>query len=448
MGAHTSPPVCALEIALEGVVVKRNVFIVAGAAIIVVALVALFGWRNLTASAATTGSRLQTATIQRGTLVATVSAAGNVAAPQQAALVFQTGGRVSKVNVQVGDAVKAGQVLMELDSTDQQLALKTAQTSLTSAQASYDAAKISNSQNGNQLTVARAALDKAKVTLDQAQAAYNAVAWRPDVGMTSQAATLQTAYLDYQSALATYQSTAAGINDTALRTAAAQLDSAQVAVDQAQVNLNRTKIVAPFDGVVSGVNYSAGDSTGSSSSGGSTPTASSSAAVNVVNLNNLQISVSVAEVDLPKLKVGETTQVTFDALPGKTYNARVLLIGPVGTVTQGVVNYPVTVALTDADSAVKPGMTANLSVVVDQRQNVLLAPTRAVRTQGNQKVVTVLYKDQTISASVSTGLSNDQFVEITNGLQEGDVVVLNQTQTQGTNRGPGGIPGLGFPVGR
>jgi HlyD family secretion protein len=94
-------------------------------------------------------------------------------------------------------------------------------------------------------------------------------------------------------------------------------------------------------------------------------------------------------------------------------------------------------------------MTANLAVAVDQRQNVLMVPTRAVRTQGNQKVVTVLNKDQTIAVPVTTGLANDQFVEITKGLQEGDVVVLNATQTQGTNgRGPGGIPGLGFPIGR
>ncbi len=415
---------------------KRNIIIIVGVVLIFAAVIALLGWQSRTASAATT-SRLQTATVQRGTLVATVNAAGNVAAPAQAALSFQTSGRVSQVSVQVGDAVKQGQVLMQLDSTDQQLALKAAQTSLASAQANLDGAKINNGENGDQLTVARAALDKAKVALDQAQAAYNVVAWRPDIGATSQAAALQSASADYQSAKATYESTAAGINDTALRTAAAQLDSAQVAVDQAQANLDKTKIVAPFDGVVSAVNYSTGDST------------ASSAAVSIVNLSNLQISVTVAEVDLPKIKVGETAQVTYDALPGKTYNARVLQIGPVGTVTQGVVNYPVTVALTDADNAVKPGMTANLAVVVDQRQNVLMVPTRAVRTQGNQKVVTVLYKDQTIAAPVTTGLSNDQFVEITNGLQEGDTVALNSTQTQGANgRGPGGIPGLGLPIGR
>jgi hypothetical protein len=75
---------------------------------------------------------------------------------------------------------------------------------------------------------------------------------------------------------------------------------------------------------------------------------------------------------------------------------------------------------------------------------VLTVPTRAIRTQGNQKLVTVLYQGQSIATQVSTGLANDQSVEITNGLKEGDVVVLNQTQTRQPNAGGGlGFPGLG-----
>jgi HlyD family secretion protein len=206
-------------------------------------------------------------------------------------------------------------------------------------------------------------------------------------------------------------------------------------VEQAQRNLDKAKISAPFDGIVSAVNYSVGDSAGSGT------------AVSVVNLATLQIKVTVAEVDLPKMKVGNTAQVTLDALGGETYNAKVVSIGPTGTVTQGVVNYPVILALTDADSAIKPGMTANLTVEVERRDNVLLIPTRAIRTQGNQKTVTVMYQGQSISTPVSIGLSNDQFVEIPSGLREGDVVVLSQTQTRTANiPGVGGIPFIGGRV--
>ncbi len=453
---------------------KRNLLFVAGIVVIVVAIAGVFGWQRMTASAATT-TRVQTATVTRGTLVATVNAAGNVSAPTSAALAFTSSGRVAKVAVQVGDKVKKDQLLMQLDTADLTLSLKTSQANLTSAQASYDSSQVSlqaavktaqanlasaqanydsasakNSTNFDQLTVAKAALDKAKVTLDQAQAAYNIIAWRPDIGMTSQAATLQSATSDYNSALANYKITVAGINDTALRTAQASLDnaktsleqaqknldtsmrtaqasldSAKIAVEQAQRNLDKASLYAPFDGLVSAVNYSGGD------------TAGSTTAVSLVDLSNLQVKVQIAEVDMAKIKVGETADMTLDALTGKTYQAKVAAISPVGTVTSGVVNYPVIVTVTNADGDIKPGMTANLAIAVDKRENVLLLPNRAVKTQGNQKIVTVQYKGQSIQTPISTGLSNDTQVEITNGLQEGDVVLLNQTTTN-TRGGPGG----------
>jgi HlyD family secretion protein len=346
------------------------------------------------------------------------------------------------------------------DSTQSTLqsALKTAQASLKSAQANYDSAKISYDQNPSQLAVAQATLEKARVTLEQAQLAYNVVAWRPDIGMTSQAADLEAATTAYTEALATYKATAAGINDTALRiaqatldnakvslaqaeknmdtstrTAQATLDSAKLAVEQAQRSLDQASLYAPFDGVVSEVNFGVGDTGGTST------------AVSVVDLSSLQVTLTIAEVDMAQLKPGESAQMTMDAVPGKTYQAKVLSIGPVGTVSSGVVNYPVTVSITNADAQVKPGMTANLAIEVNRRENVLLLPTRAVRTQENQKTVTVVRDGQSVQTPVTTGLSNDQSVEITSGLQEGDVVAVNQTQTRSSNApGLGLLRGFGF----
>lgn len=463
---------------------KRKIVIIGGAILILLIIVAVLVAQNQSASTSA-AARVQTATVQRGSLAATVSAAGNISAPSQVAVTFQASGTVAKVNVNVGDTVKKDQVLMELDGTDLNLALRIARTNLTSAQASYDqtkadlnfalrnaqtsldsskanldAAVAKNNQNPNSLVVAKASLDKATVTLQQAQGNYNKIAWRPDVGMSAEASTLQQATIDCQSALANYKMTEATINDSALkaaqaqyasdqialeqaqknldtkmRVAQAQLDGAQVAVEQAQRNLDKAKVIAPFDGIAAVVNYSVGDSTGSA------------AAVTVVNMANLQIKVSVAEVDLAKVKLGNPAQVTLDALSGKTYNAKVTAISPSGTVTQGVVNYPVTLVLTDADNAIKPGMTANLTIEVERRDDVLLIPTRAVRTQGNQKIVTVRVKDQSVQKAVTTGLSNDTSIEITSGLQKGDAVVVNQTTTRTTTGGGIGIPGLGGPGG-
>jgi RND family efflux transporter MFP subunit len=383
---------------------------------------------------ATTTARTQTATVQRGSLVATVSAAGNVTAPKQVALAFQSSGRVTKVNVQVGDRAQKDQLLMELDATDLQYALRNAQLSLSTAQMNYDNAKIENALNPSKLLTARSGLDKARVTLEQAQGEYNRIAWRPDVGMTSQAATLQQATIDYQVALANYNTTTATINDAALKNAEASLENSQVAFEQTQRNLDKTKIIAPYDGLVSVVNFNVGD------------TAGTGAAVTIVDLSKLEVKVTVAEVDIAKIKSGATAQMTLDALTGKTYTARVSAVGPVGAVTQGVVNYPVVLTITNADDAIKPGMTSNLSIIVESRENVLIVPTRAVRTQGNQRTVTVMVGDKPTSVPVRTGLASDSSIEIVSGLNEGDVIVISQTTTTQPG-GPGG--GIGIPfIGR
>ncbi len=98
-----------------------------------------------------------------------------------------------------------------------------------------------------------------------------------------------------------------------------------------------------------------------------------------------------------------------------------------------VVNYPVFVTISNPESNIKPGMTENLAVQVDHRVDVLLVPTRAVRTQGNQKIVTVEQNGHSVPVPVGTGLSNYTQVEITDGLREGDVIVRNQTQTRQPN---------------
>ena len=425
---------------------NRRSLAISGIVVIIIVIVALFFWPRLTASAASTTINLQTATVQRGTLVATVAAAGNVSAPDQANLAFQTSGRVNKVNVQVGDQVKKGDVLMQLDTTNLEYALKTAQDNLTIAQADYNSAKITNSQNADQVKIAKATLDKAAATLAQAQSAYDRVATAPNIGMLTQSSTLQQASLDYQSALATYNSTVAGINNIPLETAKIKLNSAESSVQQAQDNLAQAKIIAPYDGQIAAVDYKVGDMASAGSTTSTSSTTTGNPAVTIVNMSSLQVAATLSELDVVKIKDGDTSQLTLDALPGKTYTATVAEIDPVGTVTQGVVNYNVMFTVNHADKSIKPGMTANLTIDVASVKDVLMVPTRAVHVQGNFKTVTVLYKGQEIPVPVQTGLSNDQNIQVTGTLQPGDRVILNQVQTsqpQFRGGGFGGFRGFG-----
>jgi HlyD family secretion protein len=450
-----------------------------GGIVVVVAALSVGGYLKFSAQPANAASaaNLNTATVQRGTLAATVNAAGNISAAQQVALNFQQTGVVQKVNVQVGAQVKAGQVLAALDTTDLQLQVQNAQVNLkiaqdklaqakspntaqdiasaraqvdaaqaaydklvagaassdiaaaqaavTSAQAAYTAAVNAANAGDSNLATAAAAVQKAQAAVQAAQAAYDKVAGEPNIGSSPQALTLQSATTDYQSALASYQSLQATSKSDAaskVQSAKAALDQAQanlvklqtqvnqndvvsakalvtqaqnnlekllagsdantldiaqngvdqanIALQQAQAALAQAQVVAPFDGIVTAVNVTPGQEAANSTTG----------AIQLADLNHLQVVVNMAEVDVNKTKVGQDVQVTLDAVPNRTFQGKVSLIAPAGVMTQGVVNYPVTIDLSAPSNAVKTGMTANLNVIIAQHDSVLMVPNRAVKT--------------------------------------------------------------------
>ncbi|HLE15084.1 MAG TPA: hypothetical protein VI776_10070, partial [Anaerolineales bacterium] len=117
---------------------------------------------------------------------------------------------------------------------------------------------------------------------------------------------------------------------------------------------------------------------------------------------------------------------TFDAIPAKEYHGLVDQVAAVGTPVQGVVDFTVTVALSDADEDVKPGMTAAVNVAVQQLQDVLLVPNRAVRVQDGQRVVYVLKEGVPQPVEISLGASSEVYSQLLSGdLEEGDPIVLN-----------------------
>jgi len=460
-----------------------------------------FGPRQVSAA-----SNLTTATAQLGNLVATVNSAGNITPHQSVVLNFGQTGTVQKVDVNVGDQVKAGQVLAELDTADLQLQVQNAQTNVkiaqdklaqtqtpntpeaianaraqldsakatvTSSQAAYAAALKTASTSNSSVVAAAATLDKAQAALQAAQAAYDRVASRPDIAMLSQSTALQSATDDYNAAKANYDALLAtsgatnassvasakaqlqqaqsseaqaqnnldtllaGSDATTLDIAKVQLDQAQIALQQAQLNLANAEITAPFDGVVTAVNITPGQSS-----------ASTSDAIQLADLGHLEIVVSMDEIDVTKIKVGQDAQITLDALPNLNLQGKVTDVAPAGTITQGVVNYPVTVALTNPPADVKTGMSANVNIIVDQRNNVLTVPNRAIQTQGRQKFVTVLFEGQQMQVPVTTGMTSDTATEILSGLKEGDVVVISGTTTTQPRIGGGFGGGVPFVGGR
>lgn len=505
-------------------------------------------------SARTSAPVGQAVAVTRGTLVATVSATGNVEAVRRTQLdLTGSGGTVRKIYVKQGERVSEGDRLVKVDDSSEKRDLETAQAGLASAEARLttatqsrsgaevrqDDAGIANAQQSvrnaeTSLKAARATyaldsrqqdaiVDEARDAVDDAERdlsrARSALAdaedeagaeqstpeetTPPSAGATpaggpstsgtstsdlssltsavgSAESQLDSARAALSSAKRTRSSTllrdrqsvdtqqsqlasarrqleqqraAAAVNAQPARAGAvadaqAQVDSAEVDVAKAEQALADTVLTAPEGGTVADINAVVGQSSstgasagGAAADGGSasgsagspaasdgsgTSASSSSALVVLTDLRRKQITATVAEVDATKLKTGLKAQASFPA-SGLTAPGTITAIDTESTVTNNVVEYGITVRLDAGDESVKLGQTASLTITAEEREDVLVVPTSALKTVDDRSTVTRRENGTDTEVTVSTGLVGTDGTEVTAGLAEGDEVVLPVT---------------------
>ena len=436
----------------------------------------------------------QTAVVKRGALTATISATGSVRAEQTANLTWSLSAKVGQVKVAIGQPVKKDDILAVLDPTSLPQSLLSAQASLISAQNAlqtlYDNAGVQKSQAEQALALAQKALDDAQTrrywvdnptradefTIEKAEGDYylalqavsdaqeaydnNSIldisaperaAAQSALGAAQERAQQLKWMLDYyRGAPDAYDISKA---ESALQVAKAAVDNdqriydevkngpkaADVALAQSNITMfeaaaKQAHLDAPFDGTVTNLDVQVGDMV-----------APGTFAMRIDNLSALYVDLQVSEVDINRIQIGQPSVLTFDAASGQSYTGKVTDIGRAGTTVGGVVNFPVTVQLSDADDKVKPGMTAGAVITISQLSNVLMVPSRAVRTVSGKRVVYVLdSKKALVPVIIEIGSQADTMVEVTKGdLKEGDVVVVNPpsnpfaTMQGGPNGGAG-----------
>jgi len=364
--------------------------------------------------------------VERGNLIASVGATGSVRAQRSATLIWQTNGLVDVINAKVGDRVSQGDVLASLDKRYLPQNIILAEADLINAQKALDDLMNSNTARAQ----AAIALDKAekdyksaydyrqslngKITITEVNIVRGVPRVREYKGYAD-AETISDADEKLALALATLED-AQRENDR-VKNGPNQEDvsAAQARVDAALSTLSTAIIIAPFDGTVTQASLVAGDqvSTGA-------------VAFRLDDLSHLLVDVQVSEVDINTIDLDQEATLTFDAILGKEYRGKVVEVGQAGDNVQGVVNFTVTVELTDADELVKPGMTAAVNIVVKELDDVLLVPNRAVRSVDNDRVVYVLRDDQPVQVKVRLGQSSDTKSVVVGGeLKEGDLVILN-----------------------
>jgi multidrug efflux pump subunit AcrA (membrane-fusion protein) len=441
-----------------------------------------------------TATTLRTSAVQKGTVIASVSASGNLALAATSTLAFGAAGKVTEIDVKVGQQVTSGQVLAKIDPTQANLQLTEAQQQLTVAQDNL--AKAQNGPTAQQQAVNNDQLNTDETTLTNdentlaAAKKLPACAGTQTSGGSGSSPTCQTTALitqdtqavtNAQNALQTLrdqQAASAYVDPSSIAQDQEAVTQAQAAVNNAQTAVNGTVITAPTNGTVLtvagavGSQVSAGTSTtgassssssgsgsgsgtgssgsGSSGSGSSSSSSSSSSSgsgtfITMADLSQLQVTADVSETDVASVQTGQSATLTLNAAPGSNYPAQVTSISPTSTLVSNVVEYAVTLNLTESvPASVRPGQSAAITIITGEASNTLFVPSSAVSTIGGRSVVTVEGADgkQTIT-QVTTGLVGTTDTQITSGLTAGEKVVLSLSTSTSTTtgRGFGGIGG-------
>ena len=244
-----------------------------------------------------------------------------------------------------------------------------------------------------------------KEYLDEAQSDYDSAVKRLDYEYE-----VQVALDNLENARQDYEEWVDGPDPDDIAAAEAR------AIAASQATLSQAWIEAPFRGTVASAELLAGDQV-----------SPNTVAFRVDDLSTLYVEMQISEIDISQIEAGQDVNVIFDALRGIEYHGQVVEIATIGTESQGIVNFTVTVELSDPDSEVRPGMSASVEIVVSQSQQSLLVPNQAVIYKDGIQVVFVQGTDGVMQpVEVELGASSDSHSVLLSGdIQVGDLIVAN-----------------------
>jgi HlyD family secretion protein len=397
---------------------RQKQLMLGGVGLLMAALAGYYVWSNQSSAA-----QYLTAKVERGNLRNTVTATGTLQAVTTVQVGSQASGTISALNVDFNSVVKKGQVIAQLDPSvskaqvdqaranlDQaranlvqaRAAVSQARAGVTDAQAKAQAAKstVQNNQAGvssaqANLAVLKAQLDDAAAFLHQQESLVQAgvIAKRDlEVAQTSykaaearykqaQAQVSQAMLSEQSSASSGVAQSAAQVQQTqaqvqqsqaGVQQAAAQVQQAEAALRLAEVNLAHTTITSPIDGIVVSRDVNVGQTVAASLSAPTLFTIAN-------DLTQMQVIANIDQADIGLVEQAKSVKFSVDAFPGKDFDGKIEVMRLNPQNVQNVVTYNVVINVENPEQKLKPGMTANLIVTIDERNNVLKVPNSALR---------------------------------------------------------------------
>jgi HlyD family secretion protein len=394
---------------------RRRIVALAAVAAVLVAAAAVWRWR---AGASKPRLQIESAKADRGRIVAKVTATGTLSAIVTVQVGSQVSGRIAALHADFNSPVKKGQLIAKIDPQLFQAALEQARANFVASQGNLAKSKAQAVDAERQYQRAKALVERkliAQADLDTAQSNSDAARAQVDA------------------------SAGAG-------------GQARAARHQAEVNLAYTDITSPTSGVVISRNVDVGQTVAASLQA---PTLF----VIAEDLAKMQVDTSVAEADVGRLRAGMTATFTVDAYPSETFQGAVRQIRNAPQTVQNVVTYDAVIDVANAELKLKPGMTANVTFVYAQKDEVLRLPNAALRFRPppdlaafssaagrpggranagggapapkavetpDQRTVWVMRDDKPVQARIKIGISDGAFTEVVEGaLEPGDAVVTD-----------------------
>jgi len=415
---------------------KRTRWAIIALVVVAVAALAIAG-PMIASGGKSSAPTVETLTVSTGTLVVTASADGETAPHETYDVYPAVSGTVDKLEVSVGDKVKAGDLLFTIDDASLQSAVRQANSGLSQAKSQVAGANQQVAQANMQLLQAKNALHTLE-SLPASRSASSAQIAEAKRGITVAKAGVTSA-------------------NSSLSSAKVARSNAERSLADARADLDKTSVTAPSDGVVTAVSIASGGSvsTGGGASGASTGAdsaagssagmsasvasvggSSSSAPVVISDTTALIARVAVNEVDIADIAVGQEATMTFDAVRGLEIPAKVSWISPNAVTSGNIRTYDIELTFAEQDSQLRSGMTASADIVTVTIKDALMVPKTAVRVDGTAKFVTVVKPDGSqVKRTVTTGRSDSTSAQILTGLKSDEKVTTSFTAPAQKSRG-------------
>jgi HlyD family secretion protein len=359
---------------------------------------------------------VEVAKVERGRITASISVVGNLIGEATVEVAPKTGGRLTSVNVKLGDRVRRGQLIAKIE--DREIVEQVRQ-----AEASHQVAEATIRQREADLKLAETSVERSRnlygrqllprQTLDDAEARYTAAVAQVDL-------------------------------------ARAQMAQSAARLQELRINLANTNVTSPVDGFVARRNVDPG-----------AWVSQNAGVASIVDISSLRLVANVVEKDLRMVSAGDPGLVEVDAFPGEVFKGRIARVSPI--LDPATRTAPLEVEIPNPDYRLKPGMYAKVNLEIEARENVLIVPKLAVvDSEGQRGVYQASAENRAVFRPVKVGLENNERAEILSGVDEGDVIIAagagalrrNDQLTIAGQDGPsaGGAPpsadGRGAPGGR